>query len=182
MLHYTYILLCSDNTLYTGYTNDLKKRVITHNLGKGAKYTRNRLPVKLLYWEISASKSAAMQREYSIKTLTRNEKILLINEMEQEIMEQSLVTLRTEINAIDGQLLALLNERFKITEAVGEYKKKQQLEIHNPQREAEVLAQIAQQNSQSPYTAYILTIWQNIMDVSKQQQQAIFDATTINEA
>lgn len=78
MKHYVYILLCSDNTLYTGYTNDLKKRVKTHNKGKGAKYTRTRLPVKLIYDESYETKSEALKREYYIKQLSRKRKLDLI--------------------------------------------------------------------------------------------------------
>ncbi|MCU7558410.1 GIY-YIG nuclease family protein [Macrococcus capreoli] len=76
--HYIYILECGDGTLYTGYTNDLDKRLETHNAGKGAKYTRNRLPVKRIYEERFETKREAMQREYAIKQLTRHQKIKLI--------------------------------------------------------------------------------------------------------
>lgn len=76
---YTYILLCSDETLYTGWTNDLTKRLKMHNAGKGARYTRGRLPVKLLYYEIFATKQEAMKREVEIKKLSRKQKLLLIN-------------------------------------------------------------------------------------------------------
>lgn len=76
--HFIYILECSDGTLYTGYTTDLEKRLETHNAGKGAKYTRIRLPVKRIYEESFDTKSEAMQREYAIKQLTRMQKIKLI--------------------------------------------------------------------------------------------------------
>lgn len=76
---YVYILRCSDMTLYTGWTNDLEKRVATHNKGKGAKYTKCRLPVELVYFEECTDKSAALKREYAIKQLSRAEKIDLIN-------------------------------------------------------------------------------------------------------
>ena len=59
---YTYMVQCSDGTLYTGWTNDLKKRLEKHNAGKGARYTRGRLPVKLVYYEVFATKSEAMKR------------------------------------------------------------------------------------------------------------------------
>ena len=75
---YTYILKCSDDTLYTGWTNDLAKRIKTHNAGRGARYTRGRLPVKLLYYEIFATKQAAQKREAQIKKMSRREKLLLI--------------------------------------------------------------------------------------------------------
>lgn len=76
--HYTYIVQCADGTLYTGYTNDIKKRINTHNSGKGAKYTKTRLPVKLVYFEIYDTKQRAMQREYEMKQLTRKQKLELI--------------------------------------------------------------------------------------------------------
>ena len=81
-MNYVYILKCSDNTLYTGYTNNLNNRLKVHNSGKGAKYTRTRLPVKLVYFEQYETKSEAMKREYSIKRLTRQEKIKLIKKFE----------------------------------------------------------------------------------------------------
>ena len=77
-ISYTYIVQCSDGTFYTGWTNDIKKRVLTHNAGKGAKYTRSRTPVKLVYLEESDTKRQAMQREAQIKRLNRYEKEQLI--------------------------------------------------------------------------------------------------------
>lgn len=82
-MNYVYILECFDKSLYTGYTNDLDKRVGSHNSGKGAKYTRCRLPVKLVYYEEFETKSEAMKREYSIKQLSRDEKKALIKEKGQ---------------------------------------------------------------------------------------------------
>ena len=79
-MNYTYILRCQDDTLYTGWTTDLEKRVETHNLGKGAKYTRTRLPVELVYYEAFASKEKAMSREWHIKQLSRKDKLRLIQE------------------------------------------------------------------------------------------------------
>ena len=77
--HYVYILKCSDNTFYTGYTNDLDKRVKAHNEGKGAKYTRSRSPAVLVYHEVFDTKKEAMSREWHIKhDMTREEKIKLI--------------------------------------------------------------------------------------------------------
>jgi putative endonuclease len=78
--HYCYILQCRDKTLYCGYTNNLDKRLAVHNSGKGAKYTKIRLPVKLVYSESFATKSEAMKREYQIKQYTRLQKLDLINE------------------------------------------------------------------------------------------------------
>ena len=79
-MNYTYILKCSDGTLYTGWTNDLKKRLAAHNSGNGAKYTRSRSPVKLIYFEEYETKQEAMRREVQIKRLSRSEKLLLIGD------------------------------------------------------------------------------------------------------
>ena len=76
--HYTYMLLCSDNTLYCGYTTKPREREQTHNSGTGAKYTRCRLPVKMVYCECSDTKSEALKRECAIKKLTRDKKLALI--------------------------------------------------------------------------------------------------------
>ena len=73
-MHYTYMLKCSDNTYYTGYTNNLEKRLKAHNEGKGAKYTRGRGPVELVYYEEYEDKHSAMRREWEIKRLSRSEK------------------------------------------------------------------------------------------------------------
>ena len=78
-LNYVYILHCGDDTLYTGWTNDIDYRCHVHNTGKGAKYTKSRLPVKLVYWEVFETKQEAMKREYQIKRLTRANKLELIN-------------------------------------------------------------------------------------------------------
>ena len=77
--NYTYIVKCSDETLYTGWTNNLKKRLEAHNSGKGAKYTKNRRPVELVYFEGYATKEEAMSREYAIKQLSRQKKLALIH-------------------------------------------------------------------------------------------------------
>ena len=77
-MHYTYLLRCADGTLYGGYTTDLQKRLAAHNSGKGAKYTRSRLPVELVWWEECPTKQAAMSREWQVKHLTREEKLKLI--------------------------------------------------------------------------------------------------------
>ena len=76
---YIYILRCADGTLYTGSTDDVDRRVAVHNSGKGAKYTRGRGPVEVVYTEECESYSAALKREYAIKQLSRGEKIKLIN-------------------------------------------------------------------------------------------------------
>jgi len=77
---YTYIVLCADGTLYTGWSANVEKRLAAHNAGTGAKYTRNRLPVALVYFECQENQSAAQKREASIKKLRRQQKIALIIE------------------------------------------------------------------------------------------------------
>ena len=81
---YVYILRCRDESLYTGWTNDLEQRVAAHNTGKGAKYTRGRGPVELVYLEEFDTKQEAMSKEAKIKRLTRKEKLLLIENYQQE--------------------------------------------------------------------------------------------------
>lgn len=77
-MNYTYILECADGSYYTGWTNDLERRVREHNEKKGAKYTRGRTPVKLVYYETFETKSEALKREAAIKKLSRPEKDALI--------------------------------------------------------------------------------------------------------
>lgn len=77
-MFYVYMLECSDRSLYTGWTNNIEKRVETHNKGLGAKYTKGRLPVKLVYSEAFDTKEDAMKREYEIKQLKRKNKERLI--------------------------------------------------------------------------------------------------------
>ncbi|MGL4662626.1 MAG: GIY-YIG nuclease family protein [Culicoidibacterales bacterium] len=74
-----YILECSDGTLYTGWTNNIEKRFEAHQSGQGAKYTKVRRPVKLVYVELCEDRSTGMKREYEIKKMRRDEKIKLIN-------------------------------------------------------------------------------------------------------
>lgn len=81
---YTYILRCSDGTLYTGYSTDVKARVLKHNTGKGAKYTKARRPVELVYYEEYSSKSEALRREAAIKKLSRIQKEELIKSTNKE--------------------------------------------------------------------------------------------------
>ena len=76
--NYTYLLCCADGTLYCGWTNDLERRVRTHNAGQGAKYTRSRRPVRLVYFEEHATREEAMRREWQLKQLTRARKEALI--------------------------------------------------------------------------------------------------------
>ncbi|WP_027626257.1 GIY-YIG nuclease family protein [Clostridium lundense] len=84
---YVYILECADRTLYTGWTNNLNKRIETHSKGKGAKYTRARLPVKLVYFEKYEDKISAQKREYAIKRLAKKDKIKLISHENFNITE-----------------------------------------------------------------------------------------------
>ena len=77
-MNYVYILRCADGSLYTGWTNDLEKRLKAHNSGSASKYTRTRLPAELVYFEEWESKEAAMSREWHIKRLSREEKLKLI--------------------------------------------------------------------------------------------------------
>lgn len=78
-MNVVYMLRCGDGSLYTGWTNDLEKRVKSHQAGRGGKYTRSRLPVKLVWYEECESREAAMSREWHLKRLTREEKLNIIN-------------------------------------------------------------------------------------------------------
>lgn len=85
---YVYVLECADNTLYTGWTIDLDKRIKVHNEGKASKYTRARLPVKLVYLETFDDKITAQKREWEIKQMSRKDKLMLIknqNKLNQKI-------------------------------------------------------------------------------------------------
>lgn len=84
---FVYILECSDKTLYTGITTDITKRIKTHNSGKGSKYCKTRLPVKLLTAFTFENRSLASKEEYRIKQLTRNEKLDLIEKSSRKIFE-----------------------------------------------------------------------------------------------
>ncbi len=83
-MNYTYILQCRDQTLYCGWTNRLEERVKAHNQGKGARYTRSRRPVELVYYEEFSTKQEAMKRESAIKRLSRAEKLKLIQASSRE--------------------------------------------------------------------------------------------------
>jgi putative endonuclease len=80
MGHYIYIIKCVDDTLYTGYTTDIERRIAEHNRGEGAKYTRGRTPVKLCHQEEFSNRSLAQKREYKIKQLSRKQKLQLIRD------------------------------------------------------------------------------------------------------
>lgn len=77
---YFYVLQCADGSFYGGYAVDLERRIEQHNAGKGAKYTRGRTPVKLIYSECFLSKSEAMKAEYRFKKLTRKKKEAFLKE------------------------------------------------------------------------------------------------------
>lgn len=77
-MNYVYILRCNDDSLYTGWTNNLEKRIRAHSDGKGAKYTKAKLPIELVYFEEFEDKIEAMKREYAIKQLKRKDKLDLI--------------------------------------------------------------------------------------------------------
>lgn len=78
MAAFVYMLRCKDGSLYTGWTNDLEHRLAMHNSGRGAKYTRGRGPLELVYSEELPDKEAALRREYAIKKLRREQKLALL--------------------------------------------------------------------------------------------------------
>jgi len=83
-MNYTYMLRCRDDSLYTGWTNNIEKRMEDHNNGRGAKYTKARRPVELVYYEQFETKEDAMRREWQIKQLKKREKEELIKKACQE--------------------------------------------------------------------------------------------------
>lgn len=85
MSSYVYVLRCGDGSLYTGWTNDLEQRLAAHQSGKGAKYTRGRLPIEMVYYEELPDKSAALKRENELKKLKKAEKELLIKQVKQRL-------------------------------------------------------------------------------------------------
>ena len=86
-MNWVYILRCGDGSLYTGWTNDLERRLAAHSAGKGGKYTRSHLPVELVYSESYASSHEAMSRERQLKALSRREKLELISEKDTQTNE-----------------------------------------------------------------------------------------------
>ena len=82
---YFYVLLCADGTLYGGYTTDLEHRLLMHNQGKGAKYTRSRLPVQMIYHENFADKSSALKAEYQFKHQSRQKKLAYLRQHKVKI-------------------------------------------------------------------------------------------------
>ncbi len=93
--HYMYVLECADGSLYTGYAVDVQARLAAHNAGKGAKYTRARLPVSLLAYAEFASKHDAMHAEYIFKQLSRNEKDTLLAAASHSSFEEALKNILT---------------------------------------------------------------------------------------
>ena len=83
-MFFAYLVRCADGTLYGGYTTDLQKRLAAHNSGKGAKYTRSRLPVELVWWEECPTRQAAMSREWQVKHLSREEKLKLVEDFKRK--------------------------------------------------------------------------------------------------
>lgn len=81
---YVYMLRCADNSLYTGWCKDLDQRLKTHNSGKGAKYTRSRLPVKLVFYEEIADKSQALKEEIRLKKLSKKKKEELVKNFKEK--------------------------------------------------------------------------------------------------
>jgi len=86
--HYFYVLECADSSLYAGYTNHLEKRIVAHNEGKGAKYTRSHRPVKCIYYETFETKQEAMRAEYAFKQLKRKDKLEYIRRGKNEITKE----------------------------------------------------------------------------------------------
>ena len=97
-MNYAYLLLCADGSLYAGWTNDLQRRLHAHNEGTGAKYTRARRPVRLVYAEAFDTKEEAQKRECQIKKLRHNQRLSLVT-AGQENLEMS--TLVHDINAAE---------------------------------------------------------------------------------
>lgn len=83
-MNYTYMVRCNDGSFYTGWTNHLEQRIQAHNEGRGAKYTKSRRPVELVYYEVYETKEEAMRREYAIKQLQRMDKLQLIQKYKEE--------------------------------------------------------------------------------------------------
>lgn len=84
-MYYVYMLRCHDQSLYTGITNNIKRRLSLHNKGKASRYTRARLPVELVYLEACEDKSAALKREYKVKSLKKQEKEQLVFDCQLEV-------------------------------------------------------------------------------------------------
>jgi putative endonuclease len=79
---YTYLVQCADGSYYAGWTTDLEARMQAHNEGRGARYTRSRRPVQLVYWEFQPTRSTAQRREAALRRLSRNQKAALVDAFE----------------------------------------------------------------------------------------------------
>ena len=90
-MNYAYLLLCADDSIYAGWTNDLQKRLHAHNEGHGAKYTRGRRPVRLVYAEAFATKEEAQSRECQFKKRRRLERLLLIRAGQEDVQTRALI-------------------------------------------------------------------------------------------
>ena len=90
-MNYAYLLRCRDGSLYAGWTNDLAARVKAHNAGEGAKYTRSRRPVELVYFEEFETREEAMSREWHLKRLSRQEKLALISQSRNQAEENGAI-------------------------------------------------------------------------------------------
>ena len=95
--YFVYILLCADSTFYTGYTNNIEKRIENHNKGKASKYTRGRLPVKLVYQESFLSKTEALKREIDIKKKSRIQKLHLIHNKSKEVWLKKIIAIDSTV-------------------------------------------------------------------------------------
>ncbi|MCC8029949.1 MAG: GIY-YIG nuclease family protein [Lachnospiraceae bacterium] len=102
-MNYTYMLECGDGSIYTGWTNDIEKRLASHRSGSGAKYTRGRGPLRLVYLEVLESRSEAMHREAYIKRMSRIEKqaLIRISDWKEHLAEWHLEGLRVTGGAAD---------------------------------------------------------------------------------
>lgn len=106
-----YLIRCSDNSLYCGISNDVRRRLIEHNNGKGSKYTRSRRPVELIDLSPELTKSDALKLEYRIKKMPADQKISGLNRAQQEILiRHNLLTLRQDIKALVKLIDKLLKE------------------------------------------------------------------------
>lgn len=102
---YVYIVKCSDKSFYTGYTNDLRARMVKHNQGLGAKYTRGRRPVTLVYFEELPDKSQALSREAAIKKMKRGQKLKLIERADQKEDIAKIIEKAWTLDKIDKHLM-----------------------------------------------------------------------------
>jgi len=112
-MNYTYIVKCADGSLYTGWTTDINKRIKKHNEGKGAKYTRTRIPVELVYYEVYDTKKEAMSREWHIKRLSRRDKFQLIKKQNMEADNMNNINRKNSYPAIDMHCDTIMLLKYK---------------------------------------------------------------------